>query len=188
MKLYEKYKTLFGKYKVNTPLRIAHFMAQIEHESGLKPISENLNYSKEGLLKTFKKYFTEDIIKIDPKTKVQTVIKGTASLYARQPEKIANKVYANRMGNRDEASGDGFKYRGFGYLQNTGRAMYEWLTEVTGIDFISNPDLLLIEANALIAALEFWKKNNLNALADKDDIKGITLKVVFYPQIHLIPH
>jgi putative chitinase len=137
-------------------------MAQIDHESGLKPISENLNYSSKGLNTTFKKYF--------PTIEL-------ANLYQRQPQKIANKVYANRMGNGDEASGHGFLYRGRGFLQITGKDNYTMLSKDTRIDFLNNPDLLLQEANALIGALWFWNKNNLNNLADKNDIIGITKKI-----------
>lgn len=157
-----KYRTLLNNYGINTPLRIAHFMAQIEHESGLKPISENLNYSAQGLADTFPKYFKNRI---------------EANAYARQPEKIANRVYANRMGNGNEQSGDGWKFRGRGFLQITGRENYLLLSKDTRIDFINNPDLLLEEANAMISALWFWKRNNLNSFADKDDIIGLTRRV-----------
>ena len=161
MELYDKYKTLFAKYEVNTTLRKAHFMAQIEHESGLKPISENLNYSEQGLLKTFKKYFTPE----------------QAKEFARKPEKIANRVYANRMGNGDEYSGDGWKYRGAGFTQITGRNNYETLSKYTGTDYVTNPELLLNEADAMISALWFWKVNNINTLADKDDLIGVTKRI-----------
>jgi len=161
MDLTIKYKTLLSNYNVNTKLRLAHFFAQIEHESGLKPIAENLNYSANGLRKTFGKYFTDlEAIK-----------------YQRKPEAIANRVYANRMGNGNEASGDGFKYRGRGFLQNTGKNQYILLSKDTRIDFLNNPDLLLIEANAMIAALWFWQKNNLNVLADSDAINLITKRI-----------
>ncbi|WP_177765292.1 glycoside hydrolase family 19 protein [Flavobacterium sp. I3-2] len=159
--LYQKYKSLFNKYNVNTELRIAHFMAQIEHESNLKPISENLNYSKEGLLKVFPKYF----------------IKDNVDQFARKPEKIANRVYANRMGNKDEQSGDGWKFRGRGFIQLTGFNNYYALSNAVNIDYLNNPDLLLTEADALIAALWFWSNNNLNHLADLDDIVLITKKI-----------
>lgn len=168
MKLQDKYKTLLNSYHINTPLRLAHFMAQIEHESGFKAVSENLNYSKEGLLNTFGKYFTKDVIVDD----VQKL--GTATLYARQPQKIANKVYANRMGNGDENSGDGWKYRGRGFIQITGKDNYTMLSKDTRIDFVNNPDLLLTEANSLISALWYWNKHMINLLADKNDIKAIT--------------
>lgn len=173
MELKDKYRTLFNSYYLNTPLRIAHFMAQIHHESGLKPISENLNYSKEGLLNTFGKYFTDDI-----KNKDGEVIRiGTSSIYARKPEKIANKVYSNRMGNGDENSGEGWKYRGRGFLQITGKNNYIVLSKDTRIDFLNNPELLLEEPNALISALWYWNKHKLNELADKNDIKGITRSI-----------
>lgn len=162
MDLQTKYKTLLERYEINTKLRIAHFMAQIEHESGLKPISENINYSAEGLLNTFGKYF---------------INQKKASYYARQPEKIANLVYANRMGNGDENSGEGWKYRGRGFLQITGKINYFQLHIDTDLDCVRNPDLLLTEANALISALWFWKRNGLNTLADKNDLKGITRRI-----------
>lgn len=161
MNLQEKYKSLFEKYGLNTNLRIAHFMAQIEHESGLKPISENLNYSFEGILNIFGKYFT----------------KAGAALYTRKPEKIANRVYANRMGNGNEASGEGWKYRGRGFIQITGKENYYRLHLDTDIDCVKNPDLLLEEANAIISALWFWNLKGLNKLADNNDIIGITKRI-----------
>mgnify|MGYP003650544333 CR=1 FL=1 len=160
-KLNETYRSLFEKYQINTKLRIAHFMAQIDHESGLLPISENLNYSSFGLLRTFKKYFTPEL----------------ADLYQRNPNKIANRVYANRMGNGDESSGDGWKYRGRGFIQLTGKSNYLSLFKATGINFVDDPDLLLFEPDALIAALWFWNSRNLNILADKNDIEGITKSI-----------
>lgn len=164
-----KYKNLLNKNGMNTTLRLASFWAQLHHESNLKPISENLNYSVSGLLKTFGKYFTKDT-----KDKDGNIIFGTASLYSRKPEKIANKVYANRMGNGDETSGDGWKYRGRGFIQITGKDNYKQLSKDTGIDYVTNPDNLLTEADALISALWYFSKNNLNRFSDKDDIKGLT--------------
>lgn len=161
MDLAIKYKTLLNKNKVNTPLRLAHFFAQIEHESGLKPISENLNYSVKGLRRVFKKYFTD----------------LEANNYARQPEKIANKVYANRMENGNEASGDGWKFRGRGFIQITGKSNYKELTIDTGIDYLNNPELLLTEADSMISALWFWNKRGLNKYADQDNIKEITRRI-----------
>lgn len=158
MSLPQKYKSLLNSYDVNTKLRLAHFLTQIHHESGLKPISENLNYSAKGLRKTFGDYFTDlEAIK-----------------YQRKPEMIANRVYANRMGNGNEASGDGWKFRGRGLLQNTGKNQYILLSKDTRIDFLNNPDLLLIEPNAMIAALWFWQKYKLNLLADKNDLDAIS--------------
>jgi len=162
MRLDEKYKTLLNSYHVNTPLRIAHFMAQAEHESGLRPISENLNYSAKGLATTFKKYFPTP---------------ADSLRYEKQPVLIANKVYANRMGNGTESSGEGFKYRGRGFFQITGKENYFRLANDTDLDCFKNPDLLLEEPNAMISALWFWNLKGLNALADKDDVLGITKRI-----------
>lgn len=156
--LSKKYKSLLEKHKINTPLRLAHFFAQLDHESSLVPKRENLNYSAEGLLKTFKKYFNTT----------------TAKQYARQPEKIANKVYANRMSNGNEDSGDGWKYRGAGLLQHTGKAEYMILTARTGIDYVKNPEKLNNEADALIAAIDYWNRLGLSNYADKDDLDAIS--------------
>lgn len=162
MRLDQKYKTLITSYGINTQLRLAHFMAQIEHESGLKPISENLNYSASGLAKTFGKYFP-------------TV--SLSNMYANKPEAIANRVYANRMSNGNEKSGDGWKYRGRGFLQITGKSNYILLSKDTRIDYLNNPQWLLRESDALISALWFWNKHKLNDLADKNDILAITKKI-----------
>lgn len=161
MKLQEKYKTLFERYGLTTKLRVAHFMSQIDHESGLKPISENLNYSASGLIRVFRKYFTD----------------LEAIGFANKPEKIANRVYANRMGNGNEASGEGWKYRGRGFLQITGKINYFQLHIDTDLDCVKNPDSLLEEANAMISALWFWEKAGLNKLADINDLKGITKRI-----------
>lgn len=158
MTLYAKYKTLLNSYGVNTSLRLAHFFAQIEHESGLKPISENLNYSSVGLMTIFKKYFTSE----------------SSKEYARSPEKIANRVYANRMGNGNEQSGEGWKYRGRGFIQITGKNNYILLSKDTRIDYLNNPDLLLNEADSMISALWYWKRINGNKLADEGNIRAIT--------------
>ena len=154
----KKYKTLLNKYGVNTPLRLSHLCAQLLHESGLKPIQENLNYSEQGLLKTFKKYFTAE----------------TAKKYARKPKDIANKVYANRMGNSTESSGDGWKYSGKGLIQITGRDNYKALSKDTGIDYVSKPELLLNESDSVIAALWYWNKINGNKHADNDNLDAIS--------------
>lgn len=156
--LQKKYSTLLNNYGINNRLRKAMFWAQLDHESGLKPVSENLNYSYEGLLKVFPKYFD----------------KNSAKEYARKPEKIANKVYANRMGNGNEQSGDGWKFRGRGFIQCTGRNNYTILSKDTRVNYEGNPDLLLNEADALISALWYWNKNNLNTMSDKGDLLGVT--------------
>ena len=159
MDLHKKYKTLLTNNGIFTPLRLAHFFAQLEAESGLKPIAENLNYSASALGTIFKKYF--------PTTEL-------ANKYARKPEQIANKVYANRMGNGIESSGEGWKYRGRGFIQITGKDNYAKLSKDTGIDYVKNPDLLLNEADAMISALWYWKQINGNKYADLDNLDAIS--------------
>ena len=172
MKLYEKYKSLFEKYEINTPLRISHFMAQIEHESGLKPISENLNYSAKRMLEIFKSDFDTNRDKwLSPKEKEKVLF------LIGHPDRIANFVYANQNGNGNEASGEGWKYRGRGFIQLTGKENYFKLHIDTDLDCVKNPDLLLEEPNAMIAALWFWKKNRLNIYADEDNISTITKRI-----------
>jgi putative chitinase len=140
-----------AKFQINTPLRLAHFLAQCGHESGgFKATQENLNYSAKGLNGIFKKYFPTE---------------ASASAYARNPQKIANKVYANRMSNGDEASGDGFKFRGRGYIQLTGRANYTLFGKAIGEDVTANPDVVSGKY-ALLSAAWFWSNNGLNKLAD----------------------
>ncbi len=156
----EKYMDQFG---INTILRQAHFLSQIGHESlQLNVLSENLNYSAAGLLKTFPKYF--------PNQKV-------ADQYARDPVAIASKVYASRMSNGDEASQDGWAFRGRGAIQLTGKANYQAFKKDTGIDVIENPNYLSTLEGAIHSACWFWRKNNLNALADKDDVVAVTKKI-----------
>jgi putative chitinase len=162
MRLDEKYKKMLTDNGLNQPIIIAHFFSQLEHESGLKPIQENLNYSADGLFKTFPKYFPT---------------KGFAMQYERQPQKIANRVYANRMGNGDEASNDGFKYRGRGFIQLTGKDNYKRLSDAYKVDFVQYPDLLLQEEYALLSAIWFWGTNGLNKFARLDDIVSITKRI-----------
>ncbi len=140
-----------AKFQINTPLRLAHFLAQCGHESGgFRVTQENLNYSAKGLMGIFKKYFPTEAI---------------ANSYQRQPQKIANKVYANRMSNGDEGSGDGFKFRGRGYIQLTGRANYTEFGKSIGEDIANNPDIVSGK-HALLSAAWFWSKNGLNKMAD----------------------
>jgi putative chitinase len=140
-----------SKFGINTPLRVAHFLAQCGHESGgFRVTQENLNYSAKGLNGIFKKYFPTE---------------AAATPYARQPQKIANKVYANRMANGSEASGDGYKFRGRGYIQLTGRDNYTQFGKAIGVDIPNNPDLVASKY-ALASAAWFWSKNGLNKLAD----------------------
>lgn len=139
------------KFKIDTPLRLAHFLAQCAHESGnFKFTTENLNYSKEGLMKVFARYFPNETI---------------AKQYEKKPNAIANKVYANRMGNGDENSGDGSKFKGRGYLQITGKNNYKALSDDVGVDFIENPDLVATKY-PLLSAAWFFKKNNLFEICD----------------------
>jgi putative chitinase len=155
--------TVLPKFGIDTPLRKAHFLAQLAHESGgLQFTQENLNYSAQGLRSVFGKYF--------PTIEI-------ANAYARKPEKIANRVYASRMGNGNEASGDGWKYRGRGLIQLTGKENYQKFSLENGIDCVKNPDLLLQPEMALTSACWFWKKKNLNEFADKDDIIMITKRI-----------
>jgi putative chitinase len=140
-----------AKFQINTPLRLAHFLAQCGHESGgFKATSENLNYSAKGLVGTFKKYFPTE---------------AAALPYERKPEKIANKVYASRMANGSEASGDGYKFRGRGYIQLTGKDNYTQFGKAIGEDVLSNPDIVSGK-HALLSAAWFWSKNGLNNLSD----------------------
>jgi putative chitinase len=140
-----------SKFNINTPLRLAHFLAQCGHESGgFRVTQENLNYSAKGLMGIFKKYFPTQQL---------------AESYQRQPQKIANKVYASRMDNGNEASGDGFKFRGRGYIQLTGRANYTAFGKAINEDIANNPDVVSGKY-ALLSAAWFWSKNGLNKLAD----------------------
>jgi len=142
---------------IDTPLRAAHFLAQVAHESGgFKFKSENLNYSKESLVKVFPKYFTA----------------ASAEAYHRQPEKIANRVYANRMGNGDEKSGDGWKYKGRGYIQLTGKNNYKQFSEdIKNNEVYDNPDIVADDEFAGLSAIWFWNKNGLNKIADTDNLR-----------------
>lgn len=153
-----------SKFDINTPLRAAHFIAQLAHESGsFHYSSENLNYSASALRAVFGKYFPTDEL---------------AEAYARQPEKIANRVYADRMGNGDEASGEGWKYRGRGLIQLTGKDNYSNCGKSTGMDLVDNPDQLADNADAAVAAAGwFWDMRKLNGYADEDDIKAITKRI-----------
>lgn len=158
------FKKVFERFNINTPLRQAHFLAQVSHESnGFRNLVENLNYSADGLLLIFPKYFNKD----------------EAKKYARKPEQIANIVYGGRLGNSEE--GDGWKYRGRGYIQLTGKENYEKFSKFSGIDFVSNPDLLSDPEHASICAGWFWDVKKLNELADKgpgvDVISSITKKI-----------
>ena len=156
---------VFPKYEITTDNRVAAFIAQCGHESGgWRVFSENLNYSAEGLAKTFGKYFGPT--------------GANPTDYAKKPEKIANLIYANRMGNGNAVSGDGYKYRGRGPIQLTGKSNYTAFSTEMGVDAVSNPDIVSTDKKAaLMSAIWFWNKNGLNKLADAGDIKGMTKKI-----------
>jgi len=152
-------------FSINTELRLAHFLAQAAHESiGFKAVQENLNYSADALKAVFGKYFPGNL----------------NESYARQPQKIADRVYGSRMGNGPEASGDGWKYHGRGYIQLTGKVNYQAFTNSIGEDCISNPDLVATKY-PLASAGWFWHDRGLNGVADKgataDIVKIITRSV-----------
>lgn len=156
---YDVVKPLLDKYEINTPERIAAFFAQCGHESGdFKFTKENLNYSADGLRKVFGKYF---------KTQEH------AQQCARNPEKIANIVYANRMGNGDTESGDGWKFRGRGYIQLTGKNNYTAFATFLGKTIDETVAHTETPEGGLECALFYWKNNNLNRFCDKGDQTGL---------------
>lgn len=158
----EALNTVLPDYAVDTRDRIAGFLAQCAHESGgFRRLSENLNYSEAGLLKTFGKYFTA----------------ASAKSYARQPERIANRVYANRMGNGDEASGDGWRFRGGGLIQLTGRANYGAFSNDAELSLAESADYVRTKRGAVESAAWFWRKNGLNRYADTRDIVRMTKRI-----------
>ena len=158
---------VFPNYDINTPERVAAFIAQCGHESGGWTVfEENLFYSAQGLMKVFPKYFpTADL----------------ANAYAKQPEKIANRIYGGRMGNGPEATGDGYKYRGRGPIQLTGKDNYRAFAKEMFDDWenlFENPDWVTADRDfALMSAIWFWNKNKLNVQADNGDIKLMTKKI-----------
>lgn len=156
---------VFPKYEINTPERIAAFIAQCGHESGgWRTFSENLNYSAKALDAIFGKYFVR--------------AGRDAEEYARQPEKIANVIYANRMDNGDTDSGDGYRYRGRGPIQLTGKANYSAFSADMDVDAVDNPDQVAEDKEiALMSAIWFWNKNGLNKYADEGDIKTMTKRI-----------
>ena len=154
-----------AKFNITNPLRLAHFLAQCGHESGgFKEVSENLNYSAKGLLGTFGKYFNAT----------------TAAQYERKPEMIASRVYGSRMGNGDEASKEGFKFRGRGYIQLTGKSNYTNFTKFIVEDCIANPDLVATKY-PLASAAFFFDSNKLWSICDKGatdaDVTAVTKRV-----------
>ena len=157
--------SVMEKFKIDTPLELAHFLAQCGHESGnFKAVSENLNYSADGLKKIFPKYFPGNL----------------NESYARKPEAIASRVYASRMDNGNEASKEGFKFRGRGYIQLTGKENYAAFDKFVEDDILANPDLVATKY-PLLSAAWFFSKNKLNEIASKgaDDatVTAVTKRV-----------
>ena len=154
-----------AKFNITNTLRLAHFLAQCGHESGgFKAVSENLNYSADGLKRIFPKYFPGNL----------------NESYARQPEKIASRVYGSRMGNGDEASKEGFKFRGRGYIQLTGKSNYATFDKFVEDDIIGNPDLVATKYPLMSAAF-FFNNNSLWSICDRgaDDatVTAVTKRV-----------
>lgn len=149
-----------AKYNIDTQNKVCMFMAQVGEESGgFNEIVENLNYSAQGLKATFPKYFQEN----DPND------------YARNPEKIANLVYANRMGNGDSNSGDGYTYRGRGLIQITGKNNYQYYASFNNMKLADAVSYLETPTGACDSAGWYWSRHNLNNYADKKDVKTVTL-------------
>jgi len=159
----EPLNTTFERFDIMNPLRQAAFIAQCGHECGnFKVLEENLNYRVETLMKLWPKRF--------PTLEI-------ANQYAKNPKKIANMVYANRMGNRDEASGDGYRFRGRGCIQLTGHANYYHAGQALGEDFVMKPELVATPMYAALSAGFFWNTQKLNQYADTKDIRTMTKKI-----------
>ena len=161
-KVIEQIPGVMQKFEINTPLRLAHFLAQCGHESGgFRLTKENLNYSAKGLQGIFKKYFPTEV---------------KAKEYERKPEKIANLVYGNRMGNGAESTGDGAKYCGRGYIQLTGKDNYTAFGKAINEDLAVNPQWVA-EKYALLSAAWFFNKNKLHIMADEGASDLVVTKV-----------
>lgn len=159
----EPLNTVMEYYDITTPQRAAAFLAQCAHESGgFTAVRENLNYSAKGLMTTFRKYFPDE---------------ATAKRYERQGDAIANRVYANRMGNGPESSGDGARFKGRGVIQLTGRQNYERFAKDLGITVEECVEYLETPAGAVSSAGWFWDNNNLNVLADREDMLMLTKRI-----------
>ncbi|HIE1774371.1 glycoside hydrolase family 19 protein [Pseudomonas aeruginosa] len=151
-----------ARFEINTPERVAMFLAQVGHESqSLKRLVENLNYSAEGLLKAWPQRFAP----------------AEAKQYARQPERIANRAYANRMGNGSPDTGDGYRYRGRGLIMITGHDNYAEAARALALPLVAQPELLEQRTWAAIAAGWWWRSRGLNDLADQGRFDRITLKI-----------
>lgn len=157
-----------SRFSITTPARQSTFLAQCAHESaGFSRFAENLNYSAAGLAATWPGRFRG----------ADGQPNALALAYQRRPAVIANHVYANRMGNGDEESGDGWRFRGRGLLQITGRGMYQRCGDALGLPLLEQPDLLLQPEQAVLSAAWFWQSNGLNALADAGDFEAITRRI-----------
>jgi putative chitinase len=153
----------FDKFGISTPRQQAAFIGQCGHECGnFKVLEENLNYRAETLVKLWPKRFPTA---------------GIAQQYSKQPKLIANKVYADRMGNRDEASGDGYRFRGRGCIQLTGHANYFHAGQALGVDFVMEPDLVATPKYAALTAGWFWATHDCNRLAEQSDWSRLTRKI-----------
>lgn len=160
---YSALEQLLPDYQIDTPQRLAAFLAQCAHESGnFVFIKENLNYRWQSLRKTFPKYFPTDAL---------------AQQYEKQPQKIANRVYANRMGNGPEESGDGYKFCGRGLIQLTGRDNYSWFAASLEITPEEASEYMETFEGAAQSACWFWETNNLNQWADRGDIVTLTKRI-----------
>ncbi len=160
---YDAVSSILPEYEINTPQRVAAFLAQCAHESGgFVFLKENLNYKAASLRKVFPKYFADD---------------ATAAAYANKPERIANRVYANRMGNGDENSGDGFRYCGRGLIQLTGKDNYTFFAASLDIPVEEASEYLQTFEGAVQSACFFWEQNNLNKWADAGDILTLTKRI-----------
>ena len=160
--VYGELQSVMDKFGINSPVRMSHFLGQCAHESGnFKFKSENLNYSTKGLLATFPKYFKQS---------------GLAEAYARNPERIASRVYADRIGNGAEGTGDGWKFRGRGYIQLTGKSNYSTFDGFVNEDIISNPDLVA-KKYPLLSAAWFFHRNKLNTISDKGLSETVILEL-----------
>ena len=160
--VYGEIQSVVDTFGMNTPTRLSHFIGQCAHESGnFKFISENLNYSSKGLIATFPKYFKQP---------------GLAEAYSRNPERIASRVYANRMGNGAEGTADGWKFRGRGYIQLTGKSNYSSFDAFVNENILLDPDLIA-KKYPLLSAGWFFHKNKLNTISDKGMNEQVILEL-----------